>query len=121
VRVDPERIGQVVTNLVGNAVRATPQGGRVMVRCAMSGSSACVGVTDTGEGLAAPDLERVFERFYRVPGRRSVEGESGSGIGLTIARSLVAAHGGRLSAESPGVGLGATFTAVLPLRDGPDA
>ena len=121
VRVDPERIGQVVTNLVGNAVRATPPGGRVTVRCAMSGSSACVGVTDTGEGLAAPDLERVFERFYRVPGRRSVEGESGSGIGLTIARSLVAAHGGRLSAESPGVGLGATFTAVLPLCDGPDA
>ena len=121
VRVDPERIGQVVTNLVGNAVRATPRGGRVTVRCWISGSAAHVVVTDTGEGLAAADLERVFERFYRVPGRRSVEGESGSGIGLTIARSLVAAHGGRLSAESAGVGLGATFTAVLPLRDGPDA
>ena len=124
VRVDPERIGQVVTNLVGNAVRATPEGGQVTVRCGLAGAAAGAGraappeaaivVTDTGEGLAADDLERVFERFYRVPGRRSVENESGSGIGLTIARGIVHAHGGTLSAMSPGPGLGATFTVALP-------
>ena len=125
VRVDPERIGQVVTNLVGNAVRATPEGGQVTVRCGLAGAAAGAGraappeaaivVTDTGEGLAADDLERVFERFYRVPGRRSVENESGSGIGLTIARGIVHAHGGTLSAMSPGPGLGATFTVTLPI------
>ncbi len=124
VRVDPERIGQVVTNLVGNAVRATPEGGQVTVRCGLAGAAAGAGraappeaaivVTDTGEGLAADDLERVFERFYRVPGRRSVDSESGSGIGLTIARGIVHAHGGTLSAMSPGPGLGATFTVALP-------
>lgn len=124
VRVDPERIGQVVTNLVGNAVRATPEGGQVTVRCGLAGAAAGAGraappeaaivVTDTGEGLAADDLERVFERFYRVPGRRSVENESGSGIGLTIARGIVHAHGGTLSAMSPGPGLGAAFTVALP-------
>ncbi len=68
--VDPDRVAQVVTNLVGNAVRATPAGGRVEVAVRAASGSAVVSVEDTGEGLAAEDLERVFERFYRVPGRR---------------------------------------------------
>lgn len=115
VVVDADRIAQVVTNLVGNALRATPAGGRVTVACRVDRGHAVVSVADTGEGLAAEDLERVFERFYRVPGRRSVGQDSGSGIGLTIARGIVRAHGGELSAASTGKGQGAVFTAHLPL------
>lgn len=118
VRVDADRIAQVVTNLIGNAVRATAAGGEVEVRCAATESTATAVVSDTGEGLAAEDLERVFERFYRVPGRRTGEQESGHGIGLTIARSIARAHGGELRAASAGRGSGSTFTLSLPLRQG---
>jgi histidine kinase len=114
VEVDSDRIAQVVTNLVGNAIRATPTGGLITVTCSQEGPEAVVRVCDTGEGIAAPELERVFERFYRVPDRRSTGRESGSGIGLTIARQLAEAHGGSLTAESAGKGLGATFTLRLP-------
>lgn len=113
--VDPDRFAQVVTNLVGNAIRATAPGGRIAVTCTRRDGQALVQVSDTGEGLDAADLERVFERFYRVPGRRSVGAESGSGIGLTVARGIVRAHGGELTAASAGRGRGSTFTAALPL------
>lgn len=124
VLIDADRMAQVVRNLVGNALRATPAGGRIEVEVALQASSgvggeasAVVTVTDTGEGLAPEDLERVFERFYRAPERpRSAEG--GSGIGLTIARGIVRAHGGTLVARSPGRGGGATFTARLPVAQG---
>ncbi len=75
---------------------------------------AVVEVADTGEGLAAEDLERVFERFYRVPSRRRDGGDGGSGIGLTIARGIVRAHGGDLVARSDGPGRGARFTVRVP-------
>jgi histidine kinase len=114
VVVDADRIAQVITNLVGNALRATPAGGTVTVACARSGTEAVAQVTDSGEGLAAAELERVFERFYRVPGRRGGR-DSGSGIGLTIARGIVAAHGGVLAAASLGAGRGASLTMRLPL------
>lgn len=115
VEADADRIAQVVTNLVGNAIRATPAGGTVTVRCSTDGARAVVAVTDTGEGLDPAHLDRVFERFYRVPGRRTSPTDSGSGIGLTIARGLARAHGGDLTASSPGPGGGATFTLTLPL------
>ncbi|QIM20134.1 HAMP domain-containing histidine kinase [Phycicoccus sp. HDW14] len=115
VAVDGDRLGQVVTNLVGNALRATGSGGRIDVEVSSAGSTASVTVTDTGEGLAPEDVERVFERFVRVPERRRSGTDTGSGIGLTIARGIVAAHGGTLDARSPGRGRGATFTARLPL------
>ena len=119
VLVDADRIAQVVTNLVGNAVRATRPGGRIDVVVAAEGDTASVAVSDTGEGLAADDLERVFERFYRVPDRRRDSGDGGSGIGLTISRGIVRAHGGSLEARSAGRGSGATFTVRLPLaREG---
>jgi histidine kinase len=117
VVADPDRCAQVVTNLVGNAIRATPPGGRIEVRVRATGGQAVCEVEDTGEGLAAGDLEAVFERFYRVPGRREAPG--GSGIGLTIARELVRAHGGELIAASPGPGRGATFTARVPMTGPP--
>jgi signal transduction histidine kinase len=114
VLADGDRLAQVVTNLVGNAVRATPHGGAVDVSVTADATSRWVSVSDTGEGISAPDLERVFERFYRVSGRRGELERAGSGIGLTIARGIVRAHGGELTADSEGPGRGARFTATLP-------
>lgn len=108
--VDPDRMCQVVGNLVTNAIRATPAGGEVRVTV-VDGDPVTLTVADTGEGISAIDLPRIFERFYRPPERRDGEG---SGIGLTIARQLVRAHGGDLVAASPGKGRGATFTATIP-------
>ncbi|WP_404388636.1 sensor histidine kinase [Humibacillus xanthopallidus] len=121
VAADPDRISQVVTNLLGNAIRATPPGGELRVTCRRDDGAGLVEVADSGEGLDAADLERVFERFYRVPGRRSSEGDTGSGIGLTVARGIMRAHGGDLVAQSPGRGRGATFTARLPLGSHPSS
>jgi len=115
---DADRIGQVVTNLVGNAIRATPSGGTVTVTCVPSGSWVDVVVADTGEGLAPADLKQVFERFYRVRSRTNTANDSGTGIGLTISRGIMRAHGGDLVATSQGLGKGATFTARLPVAVG---
>jgi len=114
VRVDPDRITQVLTNLLGNALLATPAGGAVTITARRVAAAGGVVVTDTGVGLSAQDVERVFERFYRAPGqpRRS----AGSGIGLTIARGIARGHGGDVRASSAGPGQGASFTLVLPLR-----
>ncbi|MCA1782944.1 MAG: sensor histidine kinase [Dermatophilaceae bacterium] len=125
--VDPDRIAQVVTNVVGNALRATGPHGAVTISLATRGDSAVLSVSDTGEGLDPADLERVFERFYRVPGRRRTEagsGDEGSGIGLTISRRITEAHGGSLEAASAGRGRGSTFTMTLPVhrpRPGPSS
>jgi histidine kinase len=119
VTVDADRVAQVITNLVGNALRATGPGGNVDVDVTTREGRAVTTVRDTGEGIAVDDLDRVFERFYRVPDRRRPPGqgsaEGGSGIGLTISRRLAEAHGGTLTAASPGRGRGATFTLTLPL------
>jgi len=113
--VDADRIGQVVTNLVGNALAATPEGGSITVSCQRDADAVVVSVADTGEGLREEDLERVFERFYRGPGR--TRSTSGNGVGLTIARSIVRGHGGELTAASEGPGRGSTFTVRLPIRE----
>ena len=110
-RLDVDRITQVLTNLLGNALLATPRDGRVTIST-RAGDPAVVTVADTGVGLAPEDRERVFERFYRAPTRTRRSG--GSGVGLTIARGIARAHGGDLSADSPGAGRGATFTLRLP-------
>ncbi|MEP7334022.1 MAG: HAMP domain-containing sensor histidine kinase, partial [Terracoccus sp.] len=95
VTIDPDRVAQVVTNLLGNALLATQPDGQVVVDVTAVGGSAVATVTDTGEGMVQGDLERVFERFYRVPGRRrptgSGTGDRGSGIGLTISRRITEA------------------------------
>lgn len=114
VRVDHDRVLQVLTNLLGNALTYTPSGGRVEVTTARDGASAVLEVRDSGVGIAPSDLDLVFERFFRVPGLDRPPG--GSGIGLTVARGIARAHGGDIRVSSPGVGLGATFTFVVPLR-----
>jgi histidine kinase len=114
VRVDFSRILQVLTNLLGNALQHTPSGGCVTVSAQRDERNAVVTVTDTGAGIAAEHLPHVFERFYRVDKSRSrVAG--GSGIGLTISRHLVEAHGGRIWAASDGPGRGSAFAFTLPL------
>jgi signal transduction histidine kinase len=114
IDVDGERITQVLLNLLGNALQYTPAGGRVAVQAGVQRDAVLVAVRDDGIGIAEDDLLHIFERFYRVDKSRSRAG-GGSGIGLTIARHLVEAHGGQIWAESPGVGRGSTFTFSLPL------
>ncbi len=105
VDVDPDRIAEVLANVLDNALRYTPTGGRVGVSAAGRGKQVELVVADTGEGIAPEHLERVFERFFRAdPARARTAG--GSGIGLAIARAIVEAHGGRAHAESEGLGWG---------------
>lgn len=116
VHVDPERMGQVLANLLENALRHTPAGGAVHLTATRPDNHwVQLEVTDTGEGIAPEHLSHVFERFYRAdPARRRQPGGSGSGIGLTISRALVEAHGGGLSVDSAGPGQGSTFSIRLP-------
>jgi signal transduction histidine kinase len=110
---DPDRLGQVLANLLGNALRLTPAGGCVEVHVAPANRGAEIAVADTGAGIAPEHLAHVFERFYRVDTARD-RAHGGSGIGLAISQALVQAHGGRVSVDSPGAGKGATFTVWLP-------
>jgi signal transduction histidine kinase len=120
VDADPERVHQVLYNLVDNAVRATPPDGRVRIEAHRRNGSVRISVADTGVGIAAEHLPRVFDRFYRVDEARSRE-DGGTGIGLAIARSVVEAHGGSISATSE-PGKGSIFAFDLPVAgDGSDA
>jgi len=110
VLADDARIDQVLGNLVGNALAHTPHGGRVTVAAERVGDQVRVSVSDTGPGIAADDLSRIFDRFWRGGECRS----HGAGLGLSIAQAIVEAHGGRIHAEST-PGQGATFTFTLPL------
>ena len=114
VRADEDRIGQVLLNLVGNALQYTPSGGRVRIRARRTDDMIRIAVEDTGIGIPPEHLSHVFERFYRVDKSRSRAG-GGSGIGLTIAKHLVAAHGGQIQATSPGLGQGSTFSFTIPV------
>lgn len=117
VELDRARILQVLTNLLTNALRHTPAHGTVTVAARQDGDTLVVSVTDTGEGMTAEQVPHVFERFYRGDTARSRD-SGGSGIGLTIARSIAAAHGGSLEACSDGLGQGSTFRLTLPLTQG---
>ena len=118
-RGDPDRLRQVVGNLVTNAVRATAAGGRVCLRLSRDGQSAVIEVRDTGCGIAAADLPHIFDRFWRADAARGRD-TGGSGLGLAIARQIVADHGGRIDTTSA-VGVGTTFTVRLPNAAGPAA
>ncbi len=112
IRHDPPRVGQVVANLVGNAVKFTPRGGSVRVEVAPTDGGARIDVTDTGVGIDAVELPHIFDRFYRGSRANEARG-SGSGLGLAIVRSIVDMHGGTVEVES-GTGAGSRFTVRLP-------
>jgi two-component system, OmpR family, sensor histidine kinase BaeS len=115
VLADRVRIQQVLANLLDNSLRHTPAGGHTTVSVAQGAGDVRISVTDDGAGIPADQLDAVFDRFYRVDPARAVTDSGGSGLGLTIARAIVTAHGGTLTATSPGPGRGATFTVTLPL------
>jgi len=114
VLVDEDRVVQVLLNLVGNALQYTPAGGRVCLRARPERGAVRVVVEDTGIGIPAEHLPHIFTRFYRVDKSRSRAG-GGSGIGLTIAKHLVEAHGSQIQAASDGPGKGSTFSFTLPI------
>lgn len=115
LRCDEERVHQVLANLLDNALRYTRGGGSVHLSARPAGTDALLIVEDSGEGLAPGQLQRIFERFYRVDSSRSAFDGSGSGLGLTIAQAIVADHGGTITAYSDGIGKGSRFTIALPL------
>jgi signal transduction histidine kinase len=112
IRHDPQRVGQVVANLVGNAIKFTQAGGSVTVEAAAHPDGALIEVRDTGVGIEPDELPRIFERFYRGARVNEARG-SGSGLGLAIVRSIVDMHGGTVTVESR-PGMGSRFTVFLP-------
>jgi two-component system phosphate regulon sensor histidine kinase PhoR len=113
---DEGRLRQVVYNLLDNSIKYTPEGGSVEVRVERRQDSVVLAVRDTGIGIPAEHLPRVFDRFYRVDRARSQE-MGGTGLGLSIAHSIVQAHGGRITLESE-PGKGTTCTVSLPASEG---
>ena len=111
---DPPRLQQAIGNLLGNAIKFTPEGGRISVRLGCDGADAVLDVTDTGRGIRPALLPHIFERFRQGDGR--TERQSGLGLGLSITRHLVEMHGGSVVATSEGEGRGATFTIRLPMQ-----
>jgi two-component system, OmpR family, sensor kinase len=124
VQADPDRLHQILLNLLHNAVKFTPDGGRVTIRAGLQNGRVALGVTDTGPGIAAAELPFVFERFYRGDKARARGGDpqaGGAGLGLAIAQGLAQAQGGHIEvASTPGAG--STFTVLLPAApSAPDA
>lgn len=113
LQADEDRITQVLVNLVANAIQYTPEGGNVSITATRQSDEIQISVKDTGVGIPPEHLANLFTRFYRVDKSRSRNAGGGSGIGLTIAKHLVEAHGGRIWAESKGDGQGSTFTFSL--------
>lgn len=116
VLADEDRITQVLTNLAANALQYTPEDGTVTISAIQKDDEVIVSIKDSGIGIPPEHLENLFTRFYRVDKSRSRNAGGGSGIGLTIARHLVEAHGGRIWVESEGDGKGSTFSFSLKLK-----
>jgi two-component system phosphate regulon sensor histidine kinase PhoR len=119
VHGDEDRLGQVLLNLLHNAVKFSPSGAEVVVRVGSDGREVVTSVIDHGIGIPEGAQARIFERFYKVD-RARVRGEGGTGLGLAIARHIVQAHGGRIWVDSR-EGVGSTFSfalpAIVPSRD----
>jgi signal transduction histidine kinase len=115
VNIDWRRIGEVLRNLLENAVAHTAKGGSITVAVKQRDKWVEISVTDTGEGIPAKDLPNIFERFYRVDKSRT-RATGGSGLGLTIAKRLVEAHGGGITVQSK-LGKGSRFSFTVPLSE----
>lgn len=114
IQGDCSRLTQCLNNLLNNALQYTPRGGEITISLEEQGDQVIILVSDTGTGIAPQHLPHVFDRFYRVdPDRNRQTG--GSGLGLAITQALVQAHGGEIQADSPGKGLGSTFTIAFPV------
>jgi signal transduction histidine kinase len=112
--IDGPKLTMALTNLLNNAMRFTPTGGKIDLGLERHGSEAWLKVSDNGAGLAAEQLERVFDQFYQVEDHMTRRHE-GMGLGLSIVRAVARGHNGRVWAESPGMNQGSTFTIALPL------
>ncbi|HSK88903.1 MAG TPA: ATP-binding protein, partial [Anaerolineales bacterium] len=117
IEVDPGRMTQVLTNILDNALRHTPAGGKIILSAREAEDQVELAIRDSGAGLTKEDLERIFDRFYRADTARQRDGavQGGSGLGLAIAKSIVQAHGGQVRAES-GSGNGLKVIITLPAR-----
>ena len=113
IRANPDRLAQVIVNLVHNAVKFSSRGGTIWISTAWEHDQVSVSIRDAGSGIARADLDRVFERFYKADRARTNRG--GTGLGLSISRHIVEAHGGSIQAESE-LGVGSTFTVRLPVQ-----
>ena len=117
---DEERLQQVFTNVLANALRHTPAGGRVHIDARNRDRDVVISISDTGEGIAADQLESIFDRFHRGdPARTIADSPTGAGLGLTIARTIINDHDGSITAASPGPGRGSTITITLPAQERP--
>jgi two-component system sensor histidine kinase ResE len=119
---DGDRLAQVFTNLVDNAIKNTPAGGQITLRASQAGSEVHVEVEDSGSGIPPEALAHIFERFYQADPSRPGGNKHGTGLGLAIVKEIVNAHGGKISVRSKwqpvldGNGVsGSTFTVILPL------
>jgi signal transduction histidine kinase len=109
VRADPMRVSQIVGNILGNAIKFTPENGRVTMRAVANGNHVAIRITDTGPGIPPRDIEHLFDNFWQA----SRNDHRGVGLGLAIAKGVVEAHGGRIWCDSA-VGHGSTFSFTLP-------
>ncbi len=116
VNADPIRIEQAITNLLVNAVKFTPQGGRVDIGLTEIGGAALLTIRDSGLGIAKADLPNVFKEFWQAPDGLTRRGD-GLGLGLSITRELIKLHGGKVAVQSDGLGQGTVFLVELPLID----
>jgi two-component system sensor histidine kinase VicK len=119
IAIGEARFAQLLDNLISNAMKYSPPGESILVTIAVADSRGKVTVTDHGLGIPAEHLARVFDRFYRVGG--TSDAVAGQGLGLSICKEIVTAHGGRIWAESEGPGRGSTFSFTLPLSVGAPA
>jgi signal transduction histidine kinase len=113
---DADRMREAIDNLVSNAIKYSPIGGKIAVLVSHAGSDTVIRIADEGAGLSPEDLGRLFGRFQRLSAKPT-GGESSTGLGLSIVKRIIDMHGGEVTAESPGPGQGSTFTIVLPATD----